>query len=75
MELRLELRIPTCEAAETVLARHTLQSSTGRESRCRCGWTGIDWREHRDAVIAAWLERERRAWRARLLAEEGVEQP
>ena len=71
----MELQITTHEEAVRFLADHERCASAGALALCTCGWAGIDWWQHRSVVLAAWLEARRRALRARLLAEEGVERP
>ncbi len=71
----MELHITTREEARKFLAGHERCAATGPLALCTCGWAGIDWWQHRDTALRAWLEAQRRALRARLLAEEGVERP
>ncbi len=71
----MKLWITTRDDDLTFLARHVRCLSTGPLQQCACGWAGIDWCQHREAALAGWLEAQRRALRARLLSEEGVDRP
>lgn len=70
----MEIHIATREEADALFAEHVCLAA-GPAARCACGWHGEDWPRHRAIVLAAWLEARRRALRARLLQEEGVERP
>jgi hypothetical protein len=70
----MQIRVATREEANALLTEHVCLAA-GPAARCACGWHGEDWARHRGIVLAAWMELRRRALRARLLAEEGVERP
>ena len=71
----MELHITSDEEALKFLASHKRCATTGPLAPCTCGWAGTDWWQHRHTVFGAWLEGQRRALRARLLVEEGVQRP
>ncbi len=71
----MKLRITTRKKANKFLAGHERCPTTGSLALCTCGWTGIEWWQHRDTALTAWLEAQRGALRGRLLDEEGVERP
>lgn len=70
----MDIRICRREEAQEFLDRHALVVA-GAVACCSCGWVGIDWPTHQRLSLTAWLELKRRALRARLLAEEGVQRP
>ena len=69
------IRLTSARAEVAFLAGHLLRVPPGPVMRCSCGWAGADWYAHRRRVLAAWLEEQRLALRARLLDEEGVDRP
>lgn len=70
------IRLISEEDATRFLARHAPRPLRGSdEVLCSCGWSGVDWTAHRRRVLTDLLEERRRALRARLLTEEGVDRP
>ncbi len=75
MHKGMQLRIASDDEVLRFLAGHERRVSAGAVVLCSCGWAGADWWGHRQAMLDAWIEAQRRVLRARRLAQEGVDRP